>query len=285
VPGGQFADWRGRDVQIAGTWSDTDDNAQHFWQLQPGGDYAGWSKPLDIAVGAIGEGQTWAEAAAGAYDSEWASSLRTLAGLRGSTTAATYIRFAHEMNGDWYPWRVDSGNYRDFITAWKRYRALQKSIFPTAELVFSLNRQSVDTRMDWRKFFPGREYVDLVSVDYYNQTPYVATAAQWKRSLDLVDQWGAPNGLNQFLAYARSKGLPLAISEWSGNAELGDSPAFVKGLLAFVQSHSGSGPGLIEYEILFDVPQDDDKFVLYSPSGVRMPKSSDAYRNFFRAGD
>lgn len=280
VPRGELGQWRGRDLDIAGTWSDTDDNAQHFYQLQSGGDYSSWRKPLDMAVGGLREGQSWSEAATGAYDAEWASSLTKLRQLRSTTTATTYIRFAHEMNGDWYPWKVNRDNYRDFITSWKRYRSLQERFFPAAKLVFSLNRQSVGTAMDWRRFFPGTEYVDLLSVDYYNQFPAISTEAQWTRSLSLVDQWGAPNGLEKFRAYAQSRGLPLAISEWSGNALFGDSPAFVTGFLDYVKSHAGTSAGEVPYEILFGVPQDEGKFVLYG-QGLRMPESSAAYRKFF----
>ncbi|GAA4674681.1 glycoside hydrolase family 26 protein [Frondihabitans cladoniiphilus] len=281
VTGGQFAEWRGRPVDIAGTWSDDDTNSLHFWQLQKGGDYASWDKPLDIAVGAIDKGESWADAAEGDYDARWTQSLTTLKSLRSGTTATTYIRFAHEMNGNWYPWQVNAGNYRDFMTAWKRYRAIQQAVFPESKLVFSVNRESVGTGMDWTKYFPGKEYVDVLSVDYYNGPPGVFTANDWNRSLQGVDQWGGPKGLAQHAAFAQREGLPLAISEWSGDSSAGDSPAFVTGLLDYVKAHSGTAPGQILYEILFDVPQNDGRFVLYSTGTVKMPKSSAAYKKFF----
>ncbi|WP_170159829.1 glycosyl hydrolase [Frondihabitans australicus] len=272
--------WRGRPLDIAGTWSDDDANSVNFWQLQKGGQYADWHKPLDIAVGAIDKGETWARAAAGDYDTRWSESLTKLKHLRSTTSATTYIRFAHEMNGDWYPWSVNTSNYRDFMTAWKRYRALQKEIFPAAKLVFSVNRQSVGTGMDWRSFFPGAKYVDVVGVDFYNKSPYVATSAQWTQSLDAVDQWGAPTGLQGYTDFAADEGLPLAVSEWSSDTQYGDSPAFVTGFLDFVKRHSGTGAGLVEYEILFDVDMNDNEFTLYG-TDVRLPQSSAAYRSFF----
>lgn len=282
VANGDFAAWRGRSVDIAGTWSDDTANSLNFWQFQKGGDYYGWNKAVDVAVGGLEAGDTWKKAAAGAYDARWTQSLAKLKSVRSGTTASTYIRFAHEMNGNWYPWAVNSANYQDFMTAWKRYRAIQKKVFPAAKLVFNVNRESVGTGMSWTKFFPGSKYVDVLSVDYYNQYPYVGTAKQWTDSLDDVDQWGAPKGLAQHLAFAKKQGLPFAISEWSGIAGNGDSPAYVNGMLSYVKAHAGYGGGQIRYEILFNSGDYSNAFTLYG-KGARMPNSSSAYRSFFSA--
>ena len=92
-----------------------------------------------------------------------------------------YIRFAHEMNGYWFSWNVNKNNYQDFMTSWKRYRALQQEIFPQAQLVFSVNKESNGADMDWTKFFPGKQYVDVLSVDYYNNWPYASTLSQFQQ--------------------------------------------------------------------------------------------------------
>jgi hypothetical protein len=281
VTSGAFGTWRGEPVAVAGTWSDNDADSLQFWQLQPGGDYATWDKPLDIAVGAFDDGGSWKSAAAGDYDARWTTSLEKLAGYRSAATGTTYIRFAHEMNGDWYPWRVNTSNYRDFETAWKRYRALQQKIFPEAKLVFCLNRESSGANMDWRGFFPGADEVDVLAVDYYNQYPTVTTTAEWDASLDDVDAYGAPKGLARYRSFAASVGLPLAVPEWSGSARSGDEPAFVDGFLGYVRAHGGEGAGQVEYEILFDVDQDENNWNLYGDGG-RMPESAAAYRRFFR---
>lgn len=280
TPTGEFGDWRGDPVGIAGTWADDNKNMVQFYNLQPGGAYADWQADLDIAIGAIGDGETWAAAATGAYDDRWTESLEKLKAARASSPGQTFIRFAHEMNGNWYPWKVTADNYQDFDTAWARFRALQQQIYPESKLVFNVNRESVDTGMDWRNFFPGGDQVDVLSVDYYNQYPYVANSAEWDSAIQETDKWGAPKGLAQHLAFAKSVGLPFAISEWSGNADNGDSPMFVDELLGFVQANAGTGPGQIEYEILFNVPQDDGRWLL-TGEGARMPASADAYKKFF----
>ncbi|WP_346623830.1 glycosyl hydrolase [Blastococcus montanus] len=280
VAPGEFGVWRGSPVEIAGTWADSNEGQRHLWSLQPGAEFGNWDGDLDIAIGAIDRGETWSAAAAGSYDSRWRESLTRLRQLWGQRSGTLFIRFAHEMNADWYPWAVNSRNYVDFISAWKRFRAIQQEVFPAAQLVFCVNRESVGTGIDWRTTFPGREYVDVIGVDYYNQWPYVDTAAEWKASLDAVDGYGAPKGLGQHVKFARQVGLPLAIPEWSSVPSQGDSALYVELFSNFVRANAGSGPGQIRYEILFNVLHttgEDYRFY----GAATMPASSAAYRQNF----
>ncbi|WP_257459587.1 glycoside hydrolase family 26 protein [Archangium lipolyticum] len=281
VPSGTFATWRGTPVAIAGSWSDNNLNAANFWQLDPSGEYGSWQKNIDIAVGAFDAGESWAAAASGAYDSRWRQSLTTLKTKWGSRPGTVYIRFAHEMNGNWYPWKVTASDATSFITAWKRYRALQKEVFPAAKLVFCVNRESVSSGIDWRKTFPGAAYVDVMSVDYYNQYPYVATVTDWNNSIQQTDGYGAPKGLAKHLEFARSVGLPLAISEWSGNADNGDSTVFIEQMHNFFKVNGGTGAGKFLYEILFNVDRDNRRWILYPGNLTRMPNSAARYQQLF----
>jgi hypothetical protein len=280
VDEGDFGDWRGRPVEISATWADNDEAMVELWQLQPGEEFGDWELPLDVAVGAFsGEDDSWADAAEGAYDDRWEESLTALRELR-EGRETTYIRFAHEMNGNWYQWSVDEDSAEDFQTAWIRFRELQEEVFPEAELVFCVNRESVDTGMDWREFFPGAEHVDVLAVDYYNRNPYVGSAEDWAESLEETDEWGAPKGLAEHLAFAREVGLPLAVPEWSGDADEGDSPAFIEGMYQFFDAHGGNGPGEVLYEVQFNMDKDDGNWALYDPS-TRMPQSALTYQRLW----
>ena len=278
VVDGDFGEWRGSPVEIAGTWSDTNEAMTELWQLQPGAEYADWQQPMDLAIGAIGEGETWAQAAAGAYDARWTAALEEARDVWQGRAGQLYIRFAHESNGNWYPWSVDATEKDDFIAAWRHFRELQQAVMPEALLVFCLNRESVETGFDWRESFHGAEYVDVLGVDYYNHYPYVDTAEEWQESLVATDGQGAPKGLQGYLDFAGSVGLPLAVPEWSGVAERGDSPLFVESMYDFFAQHGGTGPGQVLYEILFDVDNADYKgnFLLYGPT--KMPESAAAYQ-------
>jgi hypothetical protein len=274
-----FGTWRGTSEQITGTWSDNDANMVQFWPMQSGGALANWTKPVDVAIGAFDSGESWAAGSTGAYDSRWITSLKKLASLRAGR-GTTYIRFAHEMNGNWYPWSVNTTNYVAFDAAWKRFRALQLTYFPAAKLVFSVNRESVGTGMDWRSFFPGSAYVDVMSVDYYNQYPYAGTVTDWNNSVSAVDAYKAPKGIAQHLAFAKSVGLPLAVSEWANMSTTGDSPVFVTQMHDFFAAHAGTGPGELVYDIYFNVDQNAGNFMIYG-SKAKMPASAAQYRTDF----
>jgi hypothetical protein len=279
VATGAFGTWRGTSVPLAATWADNNSASVSLGQLDPGAEFGSWQGSIDIAVGAISSSESWASAATGAYDSRWRQSLTALKSKWGSRPGTVYIRFAHEMNGNWYDWKVTSGNATSFIAAWKRYRALQKEIFPAAKLVFSVNRESVSSGIDWRQTFPGAAYVDVMGVDYYNQYPYVATVAEWNSAIQQTDGYGAPKGLARHLDFARSVGLPLAISEWSGNADNGDSPVFIEQMYNFFKANGGTGGGKVLYEALFNVDRDNRRWIL-NPN-TRMPNSAAKYQQLF----
>lgn len=279
VADGSMAAWRGRPMEIAGSWSDNNQDMLYLWQLQPGAEFGSWNLPMDVAIGAIGAGETWAQAAQGAYDARWRQSLTKARDLWAHRPGTLFIRFAHEMNGNWYPWSVEAGEAGDFITAWKRFHDLQEQIYPAAQLVFCVNRESIGTGIDWRQTFPGAAYVDVMGVDYYNQYPYVSDAAGWAASLDDRDQYGSPKGLEAHLAFARENGLPLAVPEWSAKASQGDSPAFVRGMYEFFRAHQGSGSGQLLYEIQFNVDMHGDDYRLFG--GGKLPTSAAMYRDLW----
>jgi hypothetical protein len=279
VVDGSLEQWRGSPVEIAGYWADSNEGMVALWQLQPGEKYADWPHAMDIAIGAIDEHESWAEAAEGVYDDRWREALRNLAERRGEVRAPTYIRFAHESNGDWYPWRVDADSAKDFVAAWQRFRSLQLEEYPDAQLVFNVNSESVGNRVDWRETFPGSEHVDVYSVDYYNAHPWVNTSDEWDDSIEEIDDYGAPKGLEQHRRFAETAGLPFAISEWSNDARRGDAPVFMEELNAYLREHAGDGPGELIYEVHFNIEQDENAWAVYPRT--RMPRSADIYRQLW----
>ena len=281
VADGSFGRWRKRKAAIAGTWNEDYDAQEAFWTMRPGAEFGSWTGDLDVAVGSIYQdrGETWAKAAEGAYDKRWTASLEELKSLWVGRPGTLYVRFAHEFNGDWFTWQVNKSEVREFKRAWKRYRALQKSIMPSAKLVFCPNDGTL-AGYDWRTAFPGAKYVDVMSVDSFNQYPFVSTKAEFESKIMLTDNFGAPLGIERHRQYAEARGLPFAVSEWSSNASMGDSAVYVNEFHAWVAKHAGKGAGRIRYEILFNV-RDSDKGVFQMYSSTQMPKAAAEYRRLF----
>jgi hypothetical protein len=253
---GTFGGWRGTPIQIGGTWNDDYGSQIRQYSLAPGGEWSRWQGHLDVAVGAIfkDRGETWEAAARGVYDRRWRAILTRLKENRAGRPGTVYIRFAHEFNGSWEPWSVRGTEAPAFIASWKRFRALQKSILPSSKLVFCPNDgSSRGLGLDWRKAFPGKAYVDLMSVDSFNQYPWVNSAAGFVAKRNRFDSYGAPLGLERHRLFAASVGLPLAVSEWSSNSSMGDAPVYMEQFRNWVAAHAGTGPGQVPYEIVFNV--------------------------------
>ncbi|MEH3079203.1 MAG: glycosyl hydrolase [Quadrisphaera sp.] len=275
---GSFAKWRGSELGIVGTWSDNNSAMVEAWGMQPGQEFGSWQGNIDIAVGAIGGGESWQAASTGAYDNRWRQSLTKMKTLWGNKPGTVYIRFAHEMNGNWYDWSVNKGNKDAFVASWKRYRALQQEIFPKSKLVFSVNRESVNSGFNWTESFPGKQYVDVMGVDYYNQYPTANSLQDFNGALGAKDGYGAPKGLQAHSDFAKSVGLPLSVNEWSGISDNADSPGFIQGMYEFFSKNAGSGPGQILYDVQFNCDMGGGKFMLYQG---KMPKSAEMYQKLF----
>jgi hypothetical protein len=75
-----------------------------------------------------------------------------------------YLRYAHEMNGYWYPWSRDPRAYR---WAWRRMvRLFAIAGARNVRFVWSVNANLYEPASVWRpqlrRYWPGRRYVDLV---------------------------------------------------------------------------------------------------------------------------
>ncbi len=280
VADGEFEEWRGSPVRIASTWADAEPELQlELFQLREGAEYGDWQEDLDIAIGAIGEDESWAEAAAGEYDRRWRASLRELERLWRDRPGTLYIRFAHEMNGDWYPWSVTAEERDDFVTAWRRFRELQQEVFPESRLVFCLTRESVGSGIDWRETFPGAQHVDVVSMSFFNHDVDSADVdGFWERALSR-DDTGAPAGIQGFSDFARSVGLPFAVSEWGPHAAFGDGRTYTEQMYQWFRANAGTGPGQLLYEVLFNVERDDNPFAVFPVTNV--PEAAEAYQRLW----
>lgn len=273
--GSTYAQWRGEPCYMARCWSDKGGKTGSGSAYNSENDhtiaslsvmYSNWHGSMDVGIGFFGNTENMGGAASGAYDARWAATLQNYrkwwASRKDPAKVNAFISPAHEMNGNWYPWSVNSGNVAQFITAWKRFRGLQLKHFPESLLCFNANRDTSGAGMDWRKMVPGwteggasaiKQWVDVGGVDYYNMDPNSKTAAEWATHILENDQWGAPKGLERHRAFWGAAGLPIQIPEWSNNASQGDSPAYAVGMNDFMRKFAGTGAGQVCADALFNL--------------------------------
>ena len=128
------------------------------------------------------------------------------------------LRFAHEMNGNWYPW-AESANGNgagDYVAAWRHVHDVVAATGATnVQWVWAPNVPYWGST-PLSGLYPGAAYVDVVGLDGYNW----GTAASWS-------SWTSPSALfGDGLTALRSlaPGKPIMISE-TASAEAGGSKA------------------------------------------------------------
>jgi hypothetical protein len=122
-------------------------------------------KPVPSALGVAAQARPQAgyrniDIARGAQDRYITRFARELARFRGTV----YLRYAHEMNGYWYPWSRNPSAYR---WAWQRIvRLFRVAGARNVRFVWSVNANLYEPPRVWRatmrRYWPGRRYVDLV---------------------------------------------------------------------------------------------------------------------------
>ena len=118
--------------------------------------------------------------ATGAYDeyiTNWAIQLKQfLAGLDGelgtNDDRRAFLRFAHEMNGDWYYWSALKGQNTpdDYIAMWRHVWDVVESQGITRDHLQWMWTVSASDYGDFsaEQYYPGDDYVDWVGIDGYN---------------------------------------------------------------------------------------------------------------------
>ena len=78
-----------------------------------------------------------------------------------------YIRFAHEMNGNWYPWSSEGG--AEYVAMWKYVVGKFRDAGATnVKWVWSVNFVDDPTINKMEDYYPGANYVDVHATDVYN---------------------------------------------------------------------------------------------------------------------
>ena len=113
------------------------------------------------------------------YIRSWAKGVKGL----GYTIA---LRFAHEMNGNWYPWGVftNGNDSREYVRAWRHVHGIFTSVGATNVIwVWSPN-------IIWNTFthlsslYPGNNYVDWIGLSGYYGTPGMLSYQSFNQVFD-----------------------------------------------------------------------------------------------------
>jgi hypothetical protein len=159
--------------------------------------------------------------ASGKYDSfirQWATAAKAWG-------HPFFLRFDHEMNGDWqFPWaeKANGNHPGDFVHAWRRVHQIFDSVGATNVTWVWCPNISESTTVALSTDYPGDTWVDWTCLDGYN--PGASQGARWL-TFGQVFGGGLPglhNSYAEIMALAPDK--PLMIGE-TASSEKGGSKA------------------------------------------------------------
>jgi beta-mannanase len=173
-----------------------------------------------------------------------------------------FLRWGHEMNGNWYPWDgshngANAAAAQKYIAAYRHIHDLFTSAGATNVLwVFCPNVDSVpgDAWNQWSAYYPGDEYVDWMGFDGYNWGT-VQSGSTWRTF---------PAMVSAIYASLAAKNKPIMIPETASAEQGGDKAAWIAGILPALQN---SFPGIKAF-VWFETNKETD-WRVESSSGAR----------------
>lgn len=131
-----------------------------------------------------------------------------------------YLRFAHEMNANWYPWGagINGNTPSQYVSAWRHVAAIFRQEGATnVRWVWCPNVGGSATAA-YRPFYPGDAYVGWVGMDGYNW----GTTQTWSHWQDLATVFGGT-----YSALASLTAKPMMIGETASAEQGGNKPGWI----------------------------------------------------------
>ncbi|HEX6277003.1 MAG TPA: glycosyl hydrolase [Polyangiaceae bacterium] len=167
------------------------------------------------------------------------SMIQSRAQAARATGQKFFLRWGHEMNGNWYPWDgshngANASATAKYVSAYRHIHDIFKNAGATNVLwVFCPNVDSVpgDSWNAWSNYYPGDAYVDWMGLDGYNWGT-VQTGSSFQSFSTIV---------GRIYPGLAAKGKPIMIPETASTEQGGDKAAWINGILPALQ---GSFPGI-----------------------------------------
>ncbi|AEB45023.1 glycoside hydrolase family 26 protein [Micromonospora maris] len=150
------------------------------------------------------------------------------------------IRFAHEMNGNWYPWcETANGNQPgDYVKAWRHLHDLFMAAGTTNVIwVWSPNARWDGSTPKLSALYPGDDYVDWIGISGY----YGMGAFSKYRSFDAIFK----ETIGEIRAFSAK---PLVITETAASDIAGRKAEWITETFRSLPEHEGI-IGLIWFEV------------------------------------
>lgn len=220
-------------------------------------------EPWAAGGGAAQPAYSLASIAGGAYDGylrSWGEALATWG-------KPVLLRFAHEMNGDWYPWSeaVNGNKAGDYVRAWRHvHTVLTGAGASNVRWVWAPNTGGP---VDITGLYPGHAFVNVIGLDGYNWgTAGASWGSNWTSARTLFGPW-----LDRLRVLAPGKGI---IVTETASTELGGNKAeWIRDTIAYLDAQ----PDVTGF-VWFDLNKETDWRIASSTASSASFKSALAAR-------
>ena len=256
--GGSFAIWRGAPLGLATGWAPWDNwnNMLNYMSGASPRRLKSLSSNVSIGVGLFPRsGGDLAECAADKY----AANFRTIGSrLAANGVGDAEIRLGWEASNGSYPWTAVGKSPDQWKACFTNAANALKAGSPSLRISWHMAKKG---KIDINTIWPPEAPITNVGVSHYDDTE-----ARFGNETNN----GSPWGLRAWLAFAKSKGKQLELSEW-GVGRVGDNPAYIQNMYQFFRDAGST----LAHEGYFNAHNHQ----LYSATTV--PKSSAMYRLLF----
>jgi len=162
---------------------------------------------------------------AGDFDEYLTSTARTLRAFG----EPVLLRFAHEMNGNWYPWSEQRNDNRagEYVAVWRHIHDLFAGLgVDNVTWVWSPNVEYPGSQ-PLAELYPGAQYVDAIALDGYNWGSTDGYTTGWQSPAEVFDP-------TLEIVRELAPGLPVMIGETGSTDEGGDKVAWIEDLFPWL---------------------------------------------------
>lgn len=166
-----------------------------------------------------------------------------------------FLRFAHEMNGDWYPWSASKIGSERYIAIYRHTKdVFDKVGTSNVKWIFSVNWEDIPKENNFINCYPGDEYVDFIGIDGYNW----GSTKLWSRWLSFKEIFQ-----KRYYEIAANFKKPIIINEFSTTSSGGDKAVWIREAMNNIKEMKK-----IKAFVLFNVDKETDwGFTINKESG------------------
>lgn len=206
----------------------------------------------------------------GIISGEWDRYIKEFAGVLKDIDKVVYLRFAHEMNGNWYPWSGERIGRDKYIAIYRYIKDIfDKTNAANVKWVFSINWEDAPNTKEnhFMQYYPGDEYADYIGIDGYNW----GNTQSWSRWMSFKEVFE-----KRYREITDNFKKPVIISEFSSTSMGGDKGRWIKEAMSDIKRMEK-----IEAFVLFNVDKETDwSFPADSASGKELARQ--LKDNYFR---